>query len=90
MGDEERKLQIELAKLQTDVQIWLTMCFGSIALFGALILGAWQEYFSTSADQAILKHSFLSTMVIGLVGLVSVTYVCAKKMQAKRDAMGKL
>jgi uncharacterized membrane protein len=90
MDGEERKLQIELAKLQTDVQIWLTMCFGSIALFGALILGAWQEYYSTSADQAMLKNSFLSTIGIGIVGLVFITYVCAKRMQSKRDAMDKL
>ncbi len=90
MDKEERKIQITLAQLRTDVQIWLTICFGGIAIFVSMVLAAWQEYFSTPTTETLLKNSFLVSIATGFAGMIIITMISVKKMKAKRAEMDKL
>lgn len=89
MGKEEKKLQITLAKLQTDVQIYLTICFGFLAILASGIIGFEQLYFTTNVN-GVVKSDFLGSIIIFVIGMIFITYVSVKQMQAKRDEMEKL
>jgi hypothetical protein len=87
---EEKKLQIKLAQLQADLQIWLTMCFGGIAVFISMVIASWQEFLSTPESQALLKISLFVTMLIGFVGMIIITSISTRQMKIKRSEMNKL
>jgi len=90
MDAEEKKLQIKLAQLQADLQIWLTICFGFIAVFFSMVIASWQEFLSTPESQALLKISLFVTMLLGFAGMIIVTRISVKQMKAKKAEMDKL
>lgn len=55
--NKERKLQIDIAKLQADVQIWLAMCVGFVAICGGLLIGGYQLVMTpVSSDMVLPKN----------------------------------
>jgi hypothetical protein len=59
---DDRELQIRLAELQADVQIYLTICFGLLAILFTVFVGLQQIYF-TSSD-IVAKNSTLVSMLV--------------------------
>jgi hypothetical protein len=87
-ADKERKLQIDIAKLQSDVQLWGTFLFGVIAFFSALFIVFFQEYFATV--QPIMKGAFFyATILIGVTEII-VILVCTKMLVTARNKLFKL
>jgi hypothetical protein len=86
--DIERKLQIDLAKLQADIQLWGTFLFGSLAFFAALFTVNYEEYFST--DNLALKAIFLyATTLIGVFAIISLL-LCTVMLLRARAKLHKL
>jgi TRAP-type C4-dicarboxylate transport system permease small subunit len=87
----ERRLQIDIAKLQADIQIWLTLCVGFVAICGALLIGAWQLYITpVSSDMVLLKIVGYITLGFVLIGAGGLAIFSAKKMDSYRNALNKL
>jgi multisubunit Na+/H+ antiporter MnhC subunit len=88
MDKEERKFQKEMAKLQADIQIWLTAAFGFIALMGVFAVATWQLYFSTPSDP-LLRNPLVYVLVLVAVSCGVFAVISAKMMQSARDAIDK-
>jgi hypothetical protein len=84
MDEEEKRLQIKLAQLQADIQIWLSYCFGSLAAMASLAIASWTLYSTTS------QKSFLATLVISYIGMVVLVGISASRMKVKRREMDTL
>ncbi len=88
MTDEDRKLQIDLAKLQTDVQISLTYAVSIIAIWFGLFITFQQMLVQES--NALLKLTYgLAMGATAVFGLLC-TYLFIQKMQKSRNEMEKL
>ncbi len=58
MDKEERELQIKLAKLQTDVQIWLAISLTFLGAIGGFLIGGYQLYItSVPSNLLVFKNS---------------------------------
>lgn len=79
MDNKDRELQITLAKLQTDVQIELTKCFGLLAVFVA--------FFITFSEQFFSSGDFI--FFAGMVGIMVLSFYSThnflQRMQKKRS-----
>jgi hypothetical protein len=85
---KERKLQIDIAKRQSDVQLWGTFLFGIIAFFSALFIVFFQEYFVTV--QPITKVVFsVASILIGVTEVIMIV-LCTKKLVTARDKLFEL
>lgn len=89
MDLEEKKLQIELAKLQADIQISLTVLIGFFAALLSLIVYSSQMY-NTLLDSNPLKSIYGSSTGIAIIALFVLIILYAPKLKAKRNAMDKL
>ncbi len=90
MDKEEKELQIKLAKLQADIQIWLTASFAFLALLAGSVIAAWQFYFSPPTDPAILKSFLFDTFVVIAVAFAVLAVISVLKMESCRDQMDNL
>lgn len=90
LDPKERELQVSLAELQADVQIYLTAAFGFLAVFAALVLTDEQIFYSLQSDQTLEKVAFFWTILIGGIGCVLTFAYYAKRAKTARNKMGKL
>lgn len=91
MDAEEKKLQIKLAQLQTDVQIWLALCLGCVAICGGLLIGGYQLVMTpVSSDMVLLKNLGYSALLLILIADGGMAVYSVNKMQSYRDAIDKL
>lgn len=89
--NKERKLQIDIAKLQADVQIWLALCLGCVAICGGLLVGAYQLVMTpVSSDMVLLKNLGYSALTLILIAVSGIAVYSVNKMQSYRDAIDKL
>ena len=89
--NKERKLQIDIAKLQADVQIWLAMCLGCVAICSGLLIGGYQLYITpVSSDMVLLKNLAYIALILMLIAFGGIAIYSVNKMQSYRDAMDKL
>lgn len=88
LNNEDRELQIELAQLQTDVQIYLTIAVSFLALFFALITSFQQLIGQTSV--CLLKDSYIAGSIIIAILAYFTTTKYVNKMGNKREEMKKL
>lgn len=89
MEKEERKFQKEMAKLQADIQIWLTAAFGFIALMGVFAVAAFQLFFSTSLDP-LLRDPLVCVFVLVAIVCGVLATISGYKMESSRDAIDKI
>lgn len=66
---EDRELQIKLARLQSEIQIYLTAAFGFLAGFFAFIAIFYQFYFASPAENSLVKN-------ITGIGIVLLAFLC--------------
>lgn len=87
---EDRELQIRLAELQADIQIYLTLSFGLLAMLIAVMVGLQQIYFILPSER-VLSKNFISFFIplIGFVCFFAVIFLI-KKMFDTREQMKKL
>jgi hypothetical protein len=88
MDREDGELQIKLAQLQTDVQIYLTISVSILAVCFAFIISFQQ--LSLQATEAWQKYVYLFGMVANAVIAYYVTRMYIGKMIDKRGDMEKL
>jgi polyferredoxin len=89
MDKEEKELQIKLATLQADIQIWLTVLIGFFAVIFSFIIYSSQMY-NTLPDSNPLKSSYGLATPIGFVLLFVVVIFCSYQMAVKRREMEEL
>jgi len=87
---EDLELQIKLAQLQADVQIYLTMCFGFIAVLVAFIIGFMQTFYILPSDQDFVKNELFALILVLNTIMILLTYYYIKKAKAARAEMKKL
>ena len=87
---EDRELQIRLAELQADIQIYVTVCFGLFAGFVALIIGFEQIYFSLSPEEVVTKTSIFILIILGGIVCLSFSVFFLRKMFDARKQMEEL
>jgi uncharacterized membrane protein len=80
----ERKLQIDLAKIQADIQVWLGWLLGCFAVAGAFLIAAVQLIISKSPIFYIYL-SYGGTFAFTVLGIVY-----ADKLDKARKKMDKL
>lgn len=84
--DKQVKIQIEIAELQADLQVHLTLCFGTLAILVALTIGFFQMYVSLDGEQSLLR-----TLLIGLIpslvviSLVTVVFFTKKALVVSEE-----
>lgn len=88
MYNEERELQIKLAKLQTDVQIDLTLAVSTVGLFVALIISFQQLLINATElfDQIAFFIGMLASAILGFY----FARLFIQKMRDKRKEMEEL
>ena len=83
---EDRELQIRLAELQADVQIYLTACFGFLAVFLAIIIGFEQIYFTLSPEEILSKiYLAISIPLVGFACFVAAIFFARKAFYARKQ-----
>jgi flagellar biosynthesis protein FliQ len=88
LHNEERELQIRLAQLQTDVQIFLSTLLGVSAIIVALIISL--QELSTQATDSLHTLSYLITTIFLFAVLALATRYYNGKMWEKRKEMDEL
>jgi glucan phosphoethanolaminetransferase (alkaline phosphatase superfamily) len=68
---QDVELQIRLAELQADIQIYLTAVFGFLAGFLALIIGYMQIFFTLPWEE-----SFMATRIVFAVVIIILIVGC--------------
>ena len=87
---EDRELQIRLAELQADIQIYTTASFAILAMCFTIMIGFEQIYFSLSEAEGISRISaFIAIVISAIVALVGVGTLFKKAVEA-RDEMKQL
>lgn len=87
----DRDFQIKLAKLQTDVQIWLALGLGMVAACGGILVGGYQLYItSVSPDMLLVKYALYATLSVLLFAFAYLAKYCSRRMTQFRDEMDKL
>jgi len=86
LRDEDRELQIKLAELQADIQIYLTACFGFLAGFLAILIGFEQIYFTLSPEEILSKiYLAISIPLVGIVCFVTAIFFARKAFRARKQ-----
>jgi len=86
LHNEDRELQIKLAELQADIQIYLTLCFGFMALFAALMIGYLQIHFSLPPEHTFTRNIvFVSIVVCGIILLGFTNYFFNKARDTRKQ-----
>jgi len=86
LRNEDRELQIKLAELQADIQIYLTICFAFLAGFLAIMIGFEQIYFSLPPEEIISKtYIGILIPIVGSVCFVSVLFFARKAFHARKQ-----
>ena len=84
------ELQIRIAQLQADVQIYLTLCFGSAAIVAAFIIGFMQIFYTLPPEQDFVRQEiFVITTVLSAV-LIWLSSHYVRKARAAREKMKEL
>jgi len=85
LHNEDLDLQIKIAKLQTDVQINLSLCIGVLALFIALMI-SFQQLYVNAADP-LARVGFLCGMLFSACFGFFASGIFIKRMYGKRKEM---
>jgi len=89
MHNEDRELQIRLAELQADVQINLTACFGSIAVFVPLVILFEELLFSPSTNEPMRVVFSITAVALAFVMLPIARFFIKRAVKA-REQMSEL
>jgi hypothetical protein len=65
LDKQNDRLQIDIAKLQADIQIWLTLTVTFLAAAGASVIAEWQVLSSLSSPPSLMQG--LSVAVFGFL-----------------------
>ncbi len=91
MDKEERELQIKLAKLQADVQIWLATSLALIAVCGGLLIAGYQiDITSVTPNLNGLKTIEFIITGLALVAFGVLAAISVNKTDKYRKEMDKL
>jgi hypothetical protein len=88
LNNDDKKLQIELAQLQTDVQIHLTVAVSFLAIWITLIV-SFQQLFVQATEPFQQFGYVIGVVISALLGFIS-TSKLIDKMKNKRTEMEKL
>ena len=88
MDREEKELQIKLAQLQTDVQIYLTIALSFMAVLFSLIISFQQLYLQ--AIESSQRYFYLFGLILSGALVYFVVRIYIRKMQSKREEMESL
>jgi len=84
---EDQELQIRLAQLQTDVQIYLTLCFGFAAIVAAFIIGFMQIFYTLPPEQDFVRQEIFWIIIILSAILIGLSSHYVGKARAAREKM---
>ena len=87
MNNKDKELQIELAKLQTDVKVYRILTVSAAAFFGLLVTSF--LILSISATSSFQKNSILGLIVSVILGLIFVGLFTIK-MRGKQKEIEEL
>ena len=90
LQNQDRELQIKLAQLQADVQIYLTAGFGCFAVLSALVIGLFQTAFGLPSERILLKTILSVLELIASFVCFYATIYFAKKARVARKKMDNL
>jgi hypothetical protein len=91
MDAEEKKLQIKLAKLQADVQMWLALSLAFLATCGGLLIGGYQiRITSVTSDLEGFKNSAYIVSIVLIIAFGFLAGFSILRMKKYRDDMDKL
>lgn len=80
---EDLELQVRLARLQTDVQVYLTACFGFFAAFMVCIIFTAELYF----EGVLLENTSIVVLLItSAICVISVAFL-SREVQSLRIKM---
>lgn len=92
MHNQDKELQIRLAELQANVQIYIAMAFGFAALFMSIYAVFVQTFFSLPIEARFSSTGWLiisgMLMIMGAFGFSIVYFL--RKAVASKDEMEKL
>ncbi|MGC8912251.1 MAG: hypothetical protein ACP5K8_09275 [Nitrososphaeria archaeon] len=72
MNNQDRELQIKLAKLQANIQIYISCAFGFLAGFLSVVIIGVQIYFSLPIE----AHSVFEVNLFFLIAFISCIILC--------------
>ena len=87
LHNEDRELRIRLAELQADVQIFLTIGFGFLALFVAMSIMFTQLYFAVPQGNFVLKNV---ARAFSILTIIAAALSCRFFVLKALDARGKI
>jgi len=83
---EDRELQIRLAELQADVQIYTTASFAILAVCFTMMIGFEQIYFGLPEAKALSRISVLVAIVISaILAFVGVGMLFKRTVEARNE-----
>ena len=86
LQNEDRELQIRIAELQADVQIYPTVCFGMFTAFLTIMTTLQQIYFTLPSEKVLTKNIvFILMPLIGIVWLSAVGFLLKKSLYARKQ-----
>lgn len=90
LHNEDRELQIKLAELQADIQIYITICFALFVGLIALMLAFEEIYFTLPPEHGSIKTIFSILIAVAGVFCSSYTIFFIDKAITAKKQMGKL
>ena len=90
LHNEDRELQIRLAELQADVNIYLTVGLACFAAFMAISIGLQQVFFNLPPEEVTYRNLALGCMLLAGITNVIFTTSFMKKALATRKQMAEL
>ena len=86
LHDEDLELQIELARLQTDVWISVAACVTYLGLIGVFMIALFQSFLAAPESQLVMRFSFLAAygvlaVLFFLVGRLAVREIGQKRKE---------
>lgn len=88
--NEDLELQIRLAELQADVQIFLTAGFAFLAGFVTIMIGFEQIYFVLPPDSALVKILIITIITSAGVACFFIVVFFFRKVLRIKEQMGEL
>ena len=86
LRNQDRELQIRLAELQADVQIYITIGFTFFAVFMAGIIGLQQIYFSLPSEEFVTKYfTLFAEILLVIFGFLVVRFFMKKAVDARKQ-----
>ena len=83
--NEDRELDIRLAELQADIQIYVAATFGLFAIFAGAAVGFSQAMYTLGTEEINLKITLSVVALMAACASACFAMYCAKKVDETRE-----